>query len=95
MRLPAHPKWGTVLAGRKSALHSERLRADESSFCKPSSNSSFRNLRNSIRQHQNDQSSQFGAAGDFCAGMLLFFLLAGVYAWYRTGWALSEIMLAQ
>ncbi|SMF98351.1 hypothetical protein BSIN_1643 [Burkholderia singularis] len=52
-------------------------------------------MRNSIRQHQNDQSSQFGAAGDFCAGMLLFFLLAGVYAWYRTGWALSEIMLAQ
>ncbi|WP_156429674.1 hypothetical protein [Burkholderia sp. TSV86] len=95
MRLPVRPKWGTVLAGRKSAPRSERLQANESSFWKPSSNSSLRNLRNSIRQHQNDQSSQFGVAGDFCAGMLLFFLLAGIYAWYRTGWALSEIMLTQ
>jgi hypothetical protein len=31
---------------------------------------------------------------DLCAIVLIFMLIVGIYAWSRTGWALSGIMIA-
>jgi hypothetical protein len=33
-------------------------------------------------------------AVDLCAIVLIFMLIVGIYAWSRTGWALSGIMIA-